>query len=219
MENLTIGQVVGANVRDLRREFGLTLSDLSVQLREYGINWSTGRLSDIEVGRGTVSVHVLLSLALALTEANGRVVVPPRGLLDTDDAVVISDELTLQPESFARLVDGKLAEVTVGDAVGGVEEFRELLKSMKGKAEPGLTRGQMKDGLKSFALADERAAKKLELTKQEMVGASYRRWGRLMSQEVDARAPEGATAQKRGHITRELIAELEQHMDSDRGDN
>ena len=99
MENSrSLEAVVGENVRRWRLEPGLTLNDVAVELRLLGLPWSTGRLGNIEAGRGTASVQVVLALAMALTDAQrgpGTVLVTPGELVSSDTPVRLSGELSL----------------------------------------------------------------------------------------------------------------------------
>lgn len=62
---------------------------------------------------------------------------------------------------------------------------------------------------RAAGLADRRAAERLGVSLGQLVGLSLRLWGRLLSQESIARAGLDTSAQKRGRVTRELVAELE----------
>ena len=61
--------------------------------------------------------------------------------------------------------------------------------------------------------AEERAAKSLDVELYEVAAASAYLWGKTLSDERDARAGEGASAQKRGRITRQLMDELRTALD------
>lgn len=226
MDTRSLSEVIGTNARAARDDRGLTLSDVVRELRNLGVTWSPGWLSDIENGRFSPSLKVVCLLALALTEASKDNHVTPLQLLETDTPVELGEQLALTPHGFQRLLSGELDALTVGDVVGGVEELGAIMSASKEKrdevaagfrrassasqGEP--TRGEVKAAQRAFSLADANAAKKLGVTESTFVGASLALWGRLMSQETDARAPEDATAQKRGHISRGLIAELREHL-------
>ena len=70
--------------------------------------------------------------------------------------------------------------------------------------------------------AERHAADRLGISPDELVGLSYALWGRTLSDERDARTAErvepDASARSRtivrGHVTRELLAELEQEPEA-----
>lgn len=71
----------------------------------------------------------------------------------------------------------------------------------------------------NMELADKRNAKKLGLSEPEFCAWSVRLWRHLMSEETERRAPENATAQKKGRITRELMEEMREAVERERGND
>lgn len=59
-------------------------------------------------------------------------------------------------------------------------------------------------------LAEERAAKKLGVSPATVAGKARRLWGHTVDDEATKRAGEGASPQARGHVTRQLIKELQE---------
>lgn len=214
MEPRTLAEVVGQNFRAAREEFDLTLSSVSVALQAYGVSWTAGRLANMEAAKFVPNVQHVLLLSSAMTAATGYQV-RPCDLLESDGPVAISDSVTLTSEAYADLVSGDLDSLTVGHLVDGEQRVREAFENAMKGVGPGVSGGNFDAARLRYSLADSRAAKKLNLGRNEFIGASLRRWGRLLSEETEMRAPEGATAQKKGRITRELIEELRERMDSD----
>lgn len=212
-----IEAVVGENVRRIRMDLGLTLNDVSVQLRALGLPWSTGRLGDIEAGRGTASVKVVLVLAVALTAAQrgpGGQPVTPGQLLASETPVAVSSKFVLTPEGFERVLGGS-GHLAPQDIVGGQERAREAGQRLMAWAQSmpkGITVGQTQAAYDHYGLADARAAKRLGLEKDDFIRRCLALWGRVLSDETEARAPEGATPQRKGAITRALVAELQEAM-------
>lgn len=97
---VSITDVVGANVRQLRLRHDWTLDDLSQEMRAYGFNWSTGRLGDIEAGRGAIRLETLAGLAVVLDAS-----VPD--LLASDGGLQLNDTLALSPKQWNDLLGGK----------------------------------------------------------------------------------------------------------------
>lgn len=95
-----MAEVVGANVRQLRKRHGWTLDQLAQEMQGYGFNWSTGRLGDIEAGRGAIRLETLAGLAVVLDAS-----VPD--LLASDGGLRLNDTLALSPKQWSDLLGGK----------------------------------------------------------------------------------------------------------------
>lgn len=82
---------IGARIRRLRTEQGLTLSELVTKIRELGEAADVSSLSEIENGKGTANITKLLSVAGGLgigIEALVGTTLPTRGLETRDQAEV-----------------------------------------------------------------------------------------------------------------------------------
>lgn len=210
MDSRSILNVVGTNLREVRQASGLTLAQLSKAARDYGLPWSTGRVGDIEAGRGAVTVQMIVGLALVLTDLSGQAVTPA-DLLRSDDPVELGDGFVLTGHAFHEVFTGVKTALNISDVVGAVDEAAELVH--RGVAahqdlDKGVTAGQVRQALRDRSLADERAAQKLGMSADEFLAACLSLWGRMMSVEVEARVDEGASAQKKGRVTRVLLDEL-----------
>jgi hypothetical protein len=64
--------------------------------------------------------------------------------------------------------------------------------------------------LDAFREADARMCRTIGVTRERGAAAMYRLWGRPFSDERDARTEPGANAQRKGQISRQLKAELEE---------
>jgi hypothetical protein len=67
---------------------------------------------------------------------------------------------------------------------------------------------QLYDSGYSPSLAEQRAGKKLDITPSAVAAWSLDLYGRSLDEESERRAGIGASAQKRGRMTREIIAEI-----------
>lgn len=199
-------------MRAIRQAHGLTLSDVARAVRAYGLWWSTGRVGDIENGRGVVTIETAVALSLALSEATGQPVTVPELLLPAEDgALTLGNGVDVYAGTFVDVVRGDLTELTAGDIVGGVEAAEEVISKgfdYYSEIGEGLTMGQIMDAQQALDLADQRAARKLGVTEGAFIGACLRRWGQLLSQEAADRAGAGASPQARGQVTRKLLQEL-----------
>lgn len=212
MQLLTPLEVIGGNLRSIRAEHGLTLAGVAQAVREYGQYWSTGRVSDIESGRGSASIEVLVVLAFALSDLTDKPV-RTTDLLRSSAGVELGDGFALTGRAFSDVVRDDRGPGDLGpeDVVGAEDELREIMaRSIEalGRYGRGLTVGQIRGARKDWRDADQRAARKLGLTDEEFMGLCLRVFGRLMSAEAEERAGEGATPQKRGRVTRGLLEKL-----------
>lgn len=221
MTELSIEEVIGRNVRAKREELGVTLSQVSKGLRVYGVEWSTGRLTHIEAGRSAASVQALALLSLVLSDLDKQGYTAPMDLLETDAPVVLGKGYAMKPDSFARLMSEGLQGGGVGDFTNeeeNLEIFRKnILRNFEGYGD-AVTVGDIRHVGMAFSDADYRNSLKLNLSKTEFSGACIRLWGKLLSEETESRAPDGASAQKRGRITRDLLEDLKGQIRVDRGE-
>lgn len=217
----TIATVVGKNARAIRLSAGLTIEGLVQEARKNGLRWSAGRISHIERGDQTLSVDTLLMLANLLTAATDQEV-RPVDLLRTDEDVQLSWEPAVTGAGLRKMFTGEDGGFSVLMTPGGSSRVAHMLEAvrassarMSAAAGGSLTYGQMEDLSTAASPADRRHAEKLGLDSSEYLGWCYRLWGHPLSQETERRAPAGATPQKKGRITRELLDELRQRIAED----
>lgn len=210
----SIPVVLGRNVRAIRERHGLTMADVAKEVRSYGVKWSTGRLTQVEHGEGAATIQLLLVLALTLSDLTEEEVTPER-LLTTDNDVQLSPDQELTGEAFTDVFAGRTTTLLVHDVPGGVQEASEVVQrvidtnSALGDILGGdVTFGVIREANEARTLADERAARKLGLTDTELLAWSLQLWGKMMSAEVEERAEPGASPQKKGRITRQLMDEM-----------
>lgn len=108
-----MAEVVGANVRQMRKRHGWTLDDLAQELQGYGFNWSTGRLGDIEAGRGAIRVETLAGLAITLGSS-----IPD--LLAAEEGLSLNEALALSPKQWRDLLGGRQIFVAPPSQVAGL---------------------------------------------------------------------------------------------------
>jgi transcriptional regulator with XRE-family HTH domain len=192
----TIPVVLGRNVRRLRTSGGLTLAAVAEEVRSYGVRWSTGRITRIEQGDGSVTVETLIVLSLGLSELLGTAVTPAQ-LLSSDDPVQLGEGVAVRSDALGEVLAGRKTSLLLDDVEGAVEALAQTTRQVSE------TRATVHAGL-----AEERAARKLGWSDEELSQLALSLWGRSLSVEARARAGEGATPQKVGHVTRELMAEL-----------
>lgn len=215
----SIPVVLGRNVRAIREHHGLTMADVAKEVRSYGVKWSTGRLTQVEHGEGAATIQLLLVLALTLSDLTGEKVTPEL-LLTTDADVQLTPDQELTGQAFTDVFAGRTTTLLAHDIPEGVQQASETVQrvletnSVLGDILGGdVTFGAIRAANKARTLADERAARKLGLTDTEFLAWSVRLWGKMMSAEVEERAEPGATPQKKGRITRQLMDEMRGAVD------
>lgn len=227
--SISLAQVVGRNVRRLREAHDVKLEDIARSAQALGLRWNTARVSRIDRGEGNITLETALILALILTDVTATNV-SLGALLESDEPIELAPRATLTvgtAQALARgdrivtyrdgLVEGgEILEAGVLPIAQAHESYNEILRPVG--VTPERTNA-LNEGRAAWSLADERNARKLGLSDAEFLAWSVRLWGRLMSQETEARAPEGATAQKKGRITRDLMDDLRQQLGADHGDH
>lgn len=182
----SVAQVVGANVRTLRRDAGITLDQFATGLRSHGLAWSSGRVGTLESGKlPPMTVETLYTLAAVLGQLIGRDV-PLTALLATSQPVSITDRLEVGGAALSLAVSGQPVKRTA---------------SFSGEGTLSATVGVV-------AEADRRMCQRLGVDVETGMAAMVRLWGHPFSSERDLRAEPGANAQRLGIIARRLKTEL-----------
>ena len=193
MVNLrTLDQVLGAEIRQRREGAGLQQDTLASLARNAGLDWGQSTISAIEAGRRQVSIGELAVFARVFSEATGRA-----------DEVAAGALLPRRAEwvLLAPNVRGWLPAIR---AIYGAP-VADVLYSLDG---PG--RAIVPDrGLPAVNETDRKVARALRVTPEAVAVTAVRLWGRTLAEERDARLGDpAATAQKRGRVTRQLMAEV-----------
>lgn len=199
----SVAKVVGANVRSIRLNAGVTLDRLAFTMRLCGLRWSTGRIGSLESGHIPARIETLYVVALALGRATHRPV-SLSDLLDGSAAVTLNDELGVDLTALRDAVSGK--PVTVGETAAA-HKLDERLRPVMREATEALGRRVVRE---SFREADYRVCRKLGVSPEDGLAAMLDLWGpRTFSEQRDHLAGAGANAQRRGNVSRQLQAELQ----------
>lgn len=218
----SLGAVIGAGVRVLRLEQGLTQDELARSLRNAGLDWDQGALARLEAGGRGVSPEQHLLLAQALG-------VEPYQLIAGDD----DDWVTLTPRARWRTIAVRAAyaganpaQMPAGDFEDPViRSVRKVAQVIVGRHEqraaaakwwPRATAGQLDEAIEAVGDAERKAGRALGVDPVAVSTVAHKKWGRSFTAERDARAAglleEGAGRRAlqalRGHVTRQLLAEL-----------
>jgi transcriptional regulator with XRE-family HTH domain len=195
-----LATVIGKNARRLRTNAGLTLDQVSIAAQMRGLNWSESRVADFESGRVAPNLATLIAFCLALADAGCADATFPE-LLRSETPIRINDSLLLSNKQVVDLIS-RLPRWGPGlPPPEAIEAF---------DASAILTAVTKASGTKVSGATEERTRKALGISRMELADwAASQGWKRTFSEERDRRAGEGANAQKRGQVTRQMRKELQ----------
>ncbi len=219
-------EVLAAGVRDARQRLGLRQEDAAARARSYGLStWIRGTVAQAEVGARRFGLEEVLLLALAY-EA------------DLADLIAGEDDELVELTPQARLSVGALRALLRGDqaaldglSTGAVDvpARRDLPPTARSGRFPDVLaeaqrfgvgdRSLLEHALDEVSDAERHAARKLGTTPERLNMAAIRRWGQTRAEERDHRLSELAgdlsprsRQALRGHITRDLMTQLEDEL-------
>ncbi len=192
-------EVLAAGVKAARMGLGLRQEDAATLLRQLGLaSWIRGTVAQAEVGARRLTPEELVILALAYETTPAALVVG-----EDDELVELTPEAWITVADLRGLWSGRPARIKAPTLPKGAVAARERLK-----AGGQTRRGEASD-------ADRHAARRLGLSLEEATAAATKLWGRTLAEERDRRLAErtGELSPRqlqalRGHVTRELLAEL-----------
>lgn len=216
-------QVVARNARLLRGS--VTADELATAARRWGLNWGTGRISDLEAGRVSPTLPTMIALAAALGDVRGEPL-PIGDLTRSDGFIALTDGLTLSSDALARFLNGDPVEVRVNEVLTGQDQLQLALTAQHNQFDAQLDAvralnpkianapgGPLRYVQLRSGEAEQRMAKALGVEPFVVEWAAAYLWQRTVADERDARVTDGASPQKRGRITRQLQAELRAVLD------
>lgn len=185
-ETKPLSAVIGSGLAKLRTDHGLRQEDVAFTARHIGLAWTRATVTAIELGRRELTATEVLLLPVLLEEATKRPV-PLWELVGKSAKVTISPEVWLSG-THVRYVLGEAnphEEAVIGEPLADLPTD-----------------------------AERKAATRLGVTPETVVRRGPSRWGHRLDDERDRRLGDTSevsarTVQaRRGHITRQLIAEL-----------
>lgn len=208
---------VGRVIKAEREEHGITLDQLATTMREHGVPWSTARVIEFEKGRPRLTLPIVLSLLDALAWLTDRRYTLSDLIPDDAGLIRITDEWTTSAGLLREALDGYPTSLpfivgdvdsTVGNYVRQRSDLVEELADQVDVAPPF-----------DVTLAEERAARRLGVRPRQVAMWSHLLWGTHLDAEVTRRAGSKASPQARGHVTRELVREIENKIEEHRGED
>jgi transcriptional regulator with XRE-family HTH domain len=212
---MPLAQVVGQNAKQVRDDAGATLDEVAKAARRHGLtNWGTGRVSDLEHGRVSPTLPTLVVLCLALAEIRGKPLALGE-LVEHDGSIGITNNFEVSSATLQRYLSG--AAVVEPKGAVPVIDWEALVDETIRRFEaigalpvgtPHVDAKVLASVERQSGEAEAKIARSLGVERSVVDFVSAALWRQTFSAERDHRAGEGANAQKRGRIARELKAEL-----------
>ncbi len=215
----SLAEVAGARARALRLAADKSLEDVATAARSYGLRWSTGSVGDFEGGRATASLKTLLVVLAVLSDVTGREL-KLADLYAGNGSVEITDNLTIKLSELRDMLAGAPVRTLPQKGVTitlniPAQRFIDMPKALRGadRVDPELH----KRVLDAFRESDERMCKNVVPADprpgvQSFIGAAAmaKLWEKTFTARRDELAGPDANAQRRGRISRQLKAELQE---------
>lgn len=203
---LTLGAVVGENVRRLREGQALTQHELAQVWKRHGLNWARSKIAALEGGsRPRVDFAELVMMASGLQVAMAA-------LLDGEGQVHLAPTPAIvSREALRTVVDGGQLGIYRLTAGPELEAADEHLYGIWDRTQP--------------AEADRELARRLDVPTDVVVKAAMDIFdGRTLTSERDRRVANlgpmtmSERMAHRGHVTRELATSVEEYMNREAGE-
>jgi len=229
-----IAKVLGTNCRRIRRNAGVTQDELAKAARQVGLKWTASKVRDFESGRSAPTFATVLALTAALNSVITRLRTTARAtrqgnaiavqldpvrladLVTFDGEVTVTEDFKSSGDQLADFCGGGTwnhPALALGDAwESAAERFSsqndiDWTKCVIDWSDvPGL------EFPKVWGLTEERVAAGLGITTEALCDVSLRLWNTTFSAQRDRIAGPDANAQRKGRITRQLKAELEEAL-------
>lgn len=202
----TVAEVLGRTAQELRGDRKVELVARAARLA--GLNWGTGRIADLEAGRVSPTLPTLIALCWAFSDLLERPVSLAE-LFAGEGTVTLMPGVTVPVRLLRGALQGQLADRPV------VLQLAQSADKRRRAAEGLPTREILRNPRvqkveRSMLEADYRMAHSVGLGVERAAAVMEALWGRSFTAERDHRAGPDANPQKRGRISRELKAELQE---------
>ena len=221
-----LGQLLGDRLKELREEQGLSQDEVARRARVVGLPWARATVIAFENGqRKSVALEELLLLSYAFSVEPGDWFVGRGWAKLTPDAMaslkVIRAMLAGSPTAHWRRISQRLWDIPQFKDAPNVlgaqfEKLNERLRHAEEYLGPEFASDTAIHAMEAAAgQAEVKAAYKMQVKPLDVSLASFRLWGRSLTQERNRRVGEAAREASfrslqatRGHITRQLLKEL-----------
>lgn len=214
-------EVLAAGMKEARRRLDLRQEDAAARARACGLStWIRGTVAQAEVGARRFTLEELVLLTLAYETNLAELIAG-----DEDDLVELTPDARLSVGALRALLSGHRADLPgLGADAIDVPATRGTPRRQPGRFPDVLAeakrfgigdRSMLEHALDEVGDAERHAARRLGTTPERINVAAMRRWGRTLAEERDYRLslqgpdmPARRRQALRGHITRDLMAEL-----------
>jgi transcriptional regulator with XRE-family HTH domain len=221
MRSEALGVALGKRLRLLREQQGLRQEDVARVARTFGLDWTRATVAAIETGRRSVALEEFFLLPNLVVETK---TIPGRRTLDSHEPSENAGDTKLWvpdflPENGWVAVTSRcyLRGSSLRERLGGISTRKERT------TEPAyIFIGERREDSLEMASeeeneAEQKAARKLDVEPLLLVFYAREAWGRGFTAERDRRVLEQAKGDAtprrlqalRGHVTRQLLKELE----------
>lgn len=215
-ETVDLAAVMGRNARELRGD--ANLNDVAKAARACGLNWGTGRVSDLEHGKVSPTLPTLVALALIFSELLDRPV-SLGDLVRGDDNIAVTPRISVSTKELRGYLSGDAVTAAAryrreaGAALQSVvtDDYRDNWPARLQSVSKGATMRM----LGQIGEPEERLARELGLDHSRLAAEMLAQWGKSFSAKRDELAGPEANAQKKGRIARALKADLKAVLDGD----
>lgn len=241
VSSLPLAVVVGGNCKLVRSKIGVTQDELARCARFIGLRWNAAKVGDFEAGRSAPTFATVLAVTLALQMAlddaaerrgdipeewarkhgiSGRVTLAD--LVGGEGEVALTGSLSVPAAQVEAVCRGRAFhrfDLQYNPPPTDPDEMATTVwvgKVLEDNVEPALTKlvweGAAASTLERSGLTEHRLAKRLSINRARLAHISFQLWQSTFSEERDRRAGPDANQQKRGRVSRELRAELEEAL-------
>ena len=191
MADVSFPEVLAARIRHLRHMYGLTQSDLANGARMLGLSWGRSTVATIEQATKRLTAQEFLALPFVFDEAF-------RISSGGEVAFEVSlSELLSPPGARDRLLIAERLRLSRQDVIAWLGSSQPVIAPRR--------------ALPVVGEAEQKAARSLGGSADEVLSVAVRLWGRSLSSERDKRAGD-ESAQARGHLTRALIDQIREEL-------
>jgi hypothetical protein len=216
MVTVSVAEVIGAGARALRLDADVTLEQMARVAQRYGLPWTSGRVGDFEAGRTAPSLPTLVAATAALGDVIGRQV-SLADLVTGTGQVHINDKLSLDASALRDALSGGRISADAVPLLLPPQKVREMAQlaisqiNFKWPNQLRAVKPEIRDEvLRDFSESDARMCKNIGVDQVLGAAAMAALWRRTFTAERDHRAGPDANAQRRGQISRQLKAALQE---------
>jgi transcriptional regulator with XRE-family HTH domain len=202
MDPVNFEEAIAATLRQLRQERGWSQEQVASQAREFGLDWTRVAVHNIETRKRHVSLGEFVVLPLIYEESLADLV------SRSDGPYVMGGDLVLEARDVRALLRGG----------AGVKPRLSRRAEVSPLGQPGdrLVRAV------AMGSAERNAARRLRWTPEQVAELAILLWGHGLTEERERLLSQRDVAEEaartvRGHLTRQLLAELQQAMEREEG--